>query len=100
MGSPPGSRRAVVCQLAAYQPEKPPLSRRLSAVAACSAARPILLCMGLFSIFCVWPGKHGIVRAMPPGARPRHRGRKQDLDQRAGPAAGLDLEFGAVGFDE
>src|SRR5262245_52312997 len=28
MGLPPGSRRATLCQFAAYQPEKPPLSRR------------------------------------------------------------------------
>src|SRR4029079_15361095 len=28
IGFPPGSQRAIMCQFAAYQPEKPPLSRR------------------------------------------------------------------------
>src|SRR4051812_9931157 len=37
-------------------------------------------------------------QAMTARSGARHRVRKQDLDQRAGTAASLDLEFGAVGF--
>ena len=36
----------------------------------------------------------------PPRSRLRHRVRKHDFDQRARTRAGLDLEFGAVGFDQ
>src|SRR5882672_1248250 len=40
------------------------------------------------------------LRAIPVTSDPRDRVRKHDLDQRAGTAPGLDLEFGAVGFDQ
>src|SRR3954468_7498094 len=113
MGFPPGStwsryvsiRRISAGKRAAVQKEYR-LSRHVP------LPRPILLCMGLFSIFvsgaCGAPPHcrtratkiAASFRAIPPTSGARYRVRKQDLDQRAGTAASLDLEFSAVGFDQ
>jgi hypothetical protein len=52
-----------MCQFAAYQLEKPPLSRRTLGYRACSAAMLILLCMGLFSPFLFSTLQRGQARA-------------------------------------
>src|SRR5438034_9044531 len=107
MGFPPGSRGAIVCQFAAYQPEKASLSRRTvdcrvififcgkrNRLRGTGAKRPARCC-----IRAIAPSATAApFRPIPVTSRPRHRMRKYDLDQRAGTAAGLDLAFGAVAF--
>src|SRR5690349_9219568 len=113
MGVPPGSHRRAVCQFVAYQPEKAPLSRRTIDCRAIFCRERIRLLLPR-THSASWntskaaaipdrddcTGSSNVVRAIPVTSGPRDRVRKHDLDQRAGAAAGLDLEFGAVGFDE
>src|SRR6266704_2414147 len=94
MGFPPGgSRGAIMCQFVAFHPEKPPLSRR-------TVDCRVIFCRE--RDFAAWNASKRPVsfRSMPVTSGPRDRVRKHDLDQGAGTAAGLDLEFGAVGFDK
>src|SRR4029453_18104111 len=98
-----------MCQFVAYQLENPSLSRRTlmrDIRLSLQTRLPASNASKRFRGFCRIGAKI-IPRAITASScltrltsGPRPRVRKHDLDQRAGAAAGLDLEFGAVGFDQ